>query len=86
MSILGHGIPQVPTEGMTNLQKALIPPINRLHYTMTEAEERFFRISAKGPAAIDTKEYQQAREALDEERRLAAENAKNHLPRCRRAK
>lgn len=75
-SITGPGIPQIDTSGMTDQQKALIPPINRLNSTMTEAEQRFFQISAKGPDAMDTDEYWAARKAVDEERELAAKQAK----------
>lgn len=61
-------IRQVDTTGMTNAQKARVPPINRLHQPMTEAEQRYAEVMAGGPDAIGTPEYEAAVEALDKER------------------
>ncbi len=66
-------IPQVDTSGMTNAQKANIPPMHRLHQPPTEAEKEFFRLAARGPEAMNDPAYQAACEALDEERRKASE-------------
>lgn len=62
-------IPQVDTSGMTDEEKARIPPINRLYGTPTAAEARFFEISSHGPDAMDDPEYLEASRVLDEERK-----------------
>ncbi len=68
-------IEQIDTAGLTDLQKALIPPVNRLHGTMTAAEQRLSKISVKGPLAMYDPEYWSASDAVDEERRLALQQA-----------
>jgi hypothetical protein len=61
-------IPQVDVSGMTDEQKAQVPPVNRLHDTPTAAEAKLFSLSAKGPDSIGTPEYLAACKALKEER------------------
>ena len=61
-------IPQVDTTGMTDQEKARIPPINRLHSTPTAAEAAFFAVMSKGPNAMGTPEYVDAVKAVEEER------------------
>lgn len=61
-------IPQVSTEGMTNAEKAKIPPINRLHSPGTAAEQKVMRLAAKGPDCMDNPEYRKAVEELEKER------------------
>mgnify|MGYP001590173662 FL=1 len=66
-------IPQVDTTGMTDEEKAGIPPINRLHDTATKAEQDFLSIAMRGPDAMDDPAYWEASRALDEERKKAEE-------------
>ena len=66
-------IPQVDTTGMTNEEKARIPPINRLHNTPTKAEQDFFSIASRGPDAMEDPAYWEAGRAIDEERKKAME-------------
>jgi len=61
-------IPQIDTAGMTDPEKAKIPPLERLNSTPTAAEARFFEIMAQGPLAMDESEYAEALQALREER------------------
>lgn len=61
-------VPQVDTTGIADTQKAGIPPINRLHGTPTEAEKKLLALMMKGPDVMDTKEYQEAVEAVKKER------------------
>lgn len=59
-------IPQVNTTGMTDAEKARIPPINRLTSTPTKAEQDFFTTMMKGGPG--SPEYVEAIEALKKER------------------
>lgn len=59
---------QVDTTGMTDEQKAKIPPIHRLHSTPTATEAEFLAIAAKGPDAMDDPAYWAASRRVDEER------------------
>ncbi len=68
-SLRPRPVPQVDTTGMTNAEKARVPPINRLDSPVTKAEQAFFR-AMRNP---DSPEYQEAKEALEEEKRKAAE-------------
>jgi ribosomal protein S27AE len=64
-------ISQVPPEivaGMSNAEKARIPPIHRLHSPPTEAEAAFFAIARKGPDAMDDPAYWAASAAIERER------------------
>ena len=61
-------IPQVDTAGMTNEEKAKIPPINRLEATPTAAEAKLLALSARGPDCMEDQEYFKACEELEEER------------------
>lgn len=59
-------IPQVETDGMSDEEKAKIPPINRLDSPPTKAEAGFFdALLGKGPGS---KDYQDALDALKKER------------------
>lgn len=69
-------IPQVDASDMSDEEKAKIPPINRLNSTVTAAEAKFFKISARGPDAMDDPEYWAASKAVEEERKKAFENEK----------
>jgi hypothetical protein len=56
---------------MTDEQKAKIPPINRLHSTMTAAEIDYMNLMARGMRGEDvigTPEYIAVEKALEEER------------------
>lgn len=64
-----HRIPQVDTAGMTNEEKAQIPPVNRLHDTPTDAEAKVFGLLARGPDCMDDPEYIKACKELEKERR-----------------
>jgi len=59
-------IPQVDTTGMSDADKAKVPPVNRLKAPPTAAEQAFFR-AMMGPG-IDSEEYQEALKALEKER------------------
>lgn len=62
-------LPQVDTSGMTDEQKAAIPPIFRLDDTPTAAEAAFFETMLTGDIdALDSPEHQAAARALKEER------------------
>ena len=64
-------IPQVDVSGMTDDQKAKIPPMNRLYGTPTAAEAKVFSSMAKGPDCMDDPEHFKATRALEEEKRRA---------------
>lgn len=66
-------IEQVDASQITDQEKALIPPINRMHDTPTAAEARFMALASRGPECMDDPEYIAARKAVDEERRAARE-------------
>jgi predicted RNA-binding Zn-ribbon protein involved in translation (DUF1610 family) len=66
-------IPQVDTTGMTDEEKALIPPVNRLNSMPTAAEQKMIQLSRLGPDAMDNPEYWKADKAVEEERRKALE-------------
>jgi len=62
-------IPQADTTGMTDEKKAKIPPINRLFDTPTVAESALLsQFLNRGPEAIGSKRYGDAREAVEKER------------------
>ncbi|MDX9893015.1 MAG: hypothetical protein RB292_01185 [Patescibacteria group bacterium] len=61
-------LPQVDCSGLSDAQKALVPPINRLNQPPTAAEAEYFRVMFQGPDAIGTPEYQAAVEAMHRER------------------
>ena len=58
-------IPQVDVSGMTDEEKAQVPPINRLHALPTKAEAELFRF---GPEMMDDPAYWKACAAVDKER------------------
>lgn len=62
-------IKQVDTTGMSDKEKAEIPPVNRLDSEPTEAEAELFSLLSQGPDVMDTPEYQAACEALEKERK-----------------
>lgn len=61
-------IPQVDTSGMTDEEKAKVPPLNRLNVPPTAAEQRLFRLMLGGPGSTDSPEYFAALKAVEEER------------------
>ncbi len=61
-------IQQVDTTGMSDEEKAKIPPINRLDSEVTAAEAKLLSILSQGPDAIGSPEYIAAYKVLDEER------------------
>jgi hypothetical protein len=61
-----RSILQVDTAGMSNEEKAQVPPINRLKAPPTAAGQAFLK-AMMGPGA-DSQEYQDAVEALRKER------------------
>jgi hypothetical protein len=64
-------IPQVDVSGMSDEEKAKIPPINRLYGTPTAAESALFTLSAKGPDCMDDPAYFEAAKVLEDEKRQA---------------
>lgn len=58
-------LPQVDTVGMSDEEKAGIPPIHRLHSKPTAAEAKFLSMTIDD---MDTPEYREAVEALERER------------------
>ena len=62
-------IPQVNVEGLTDQEKAGIPPINRLHAAPTEAEAKHLRLMQEGMellargVSVDSPEYRAHEEA-----------------------
>lgn len=63
-------IPQVDTTGMSDEEKAKIPPINRLDSLPTKVEAKLLSITMKGPDCMDDPEYWKSCEALEKERGL----------------
>lgn len=63
-------IPQVDTTGMSDEEKAKIPPINRLNSTPTAAEAKLLSFTMKGPDCMDDPEYWKACEVVEKERGL----------------
>ncbi|MFA5048126.1 MAG: hypothetical protein WC516_03830 [Patescibacteria group bacterium] len=63
-----RSIPQVSTDGMSDAEKAKIPPINRLESPVTKAEAAYFALMAKGPDVMGTPDYQAAVAAIEAER------------------
>jgi len=61
-------IPQVDTTGMTDEQKAKIPPINRLNGQATTAESKLLDLMLKGTNGMNSPEYAAAMQAVAEER------------------
>jgi hypothetical protein len=61
-------IPQVNTVGMSDEEKAKIPPINRLGSTLTEAENKLFNMMVDIDC-MDKPEYWKAVKAVEEERK-----------------
>jgi len=60
---------QVETTGMSDEEKAKVPPINRLESEPTAAEAKVLSMLLRGPEAMDDPEYAAACNALDKERR-----------------
>ena len=63
-----RAIRQVNTAGMSDAEKAKIPPINRVHSDSTAAEARLLELMLKGPAAMDDPAYSDALRAVNAER------------------
>jgi hypothetical protein len=61
-------IPQVDTTGMSDEEKAKVPPINRLESEPTATESKVLSILLRGLEAMDDPEYAAACKALEEER------------------
>ncbi len=59
---------QVDVTGMPDAEKAKIPPINRLHGTMTAAEQKLSEFAAKGPDGMDDPAYWETAQAVEAER------------------
>jgi len=62
-------IPQIDVSGMTDEQKAKIPPINRLEATPTGAEAKVLEFFLRGPEALDDPGYSEAIKKLNEKRK-----------------
>ncbi len=61
-------IPQRDVSGMSNDEKAKVPPINRLDSEPTPAEAKVLSSLLRGPKSMDDPELVKARIALKEER------------------
>ncbi len=68
-------IKQVSTEGMSDEEKAKIDPVHRLMSKPTSKEARLLELMVKGSgmglSKEEEKEYEEARQVVDEERKQA---------------
>ena len=73
MAIEDFPIVQVSTEGMSDKEKAVIDPVHRLMSKPTSKEARLLELMVKGSgmglSKEEKKEYEEAKQAVDEERR-----------------
>lgn len=61
-------IPQVDTSGMSDTDKATIPPIHRLDASPTQAEATLIELMLGDPEAMDSPGYAAALAAVQQER------------------
>jgi len=70
-------IRQVSTEGMSDEEKAKIDPVHRLMLTPTSKEARLLELMIKGSgmglSEEEEKEYEEARQAVEDEKKQARE-------------
>lgn len=73
-------IPQIDTTGMSDAEKAKIPPINRLNDTPTAAEAKAIEIMLSGgPEAIGLWEYAEALKEMERERKGDTETSGDQI-------